>query len=309
MNKTASKNPIVTTLDKEWSNMSLGRLTAKNIDFFVAILSLYQRNPLQEMRIPFNTLKQLTFVADENNNIVIREDRPAEVKKHLMKLGKDLVGIYQEYHNEDADGLKPIFIDYSIPKDKDELHIKWHPDIIPMIEHLTKNAIYIKKDVFRLSSAYSKCLYIMLREFDNEKSVFYDSKYSHKVEITIPLDKLHDRLGTPMSYRKGTANLWHKVLNKANIGELERIFSDLTVTSVKSEKIANKVTAIRFSWKPSTMVLDEQQKMAIEYKKQGTYKQTKSKNQFHNFNQRDYDLDAIVEQRLINRLNKTNEES
>lgn len=261
-----NNSSIITTLHKDWGKMKLGKLGQKNVDYFVSILGIFQHAEMQkgelpqELTIPFQGIKELALV-EKNGKLVADTIHTKEFIGKLQNLGRDLIVIYSEFYENGIFSLQTLFEKYEINENTETITIRWSEKSIPLVKHLTSNALYIKRDFYLLKSNYSKVLYIMLKEFDNKTNRVY--KASGHCEFMITLDDFKTRLDISEKYTN--TNIWKRIINPA-IEELKPYFVDLHCESVISKR---KTVGYKFSWIPEVNILTEKQKNAIEMKKEG----------------------------------------
>lgn len=285
-----NSNSIITTLHKDWGKMKLGKLGQKNVDHFIAILTIFQKAQMttgtlpKELTIPFKGIKDLALIEKDGELVPAEINRKPFINK-LQNLGRDLIVIYSEFYENGVFELNTLFDKYRVNENDDTITIAWSEKAMPLVEHLTSNALFIKKDFYLLKSNYAKVLYIMLKEYDNQANRIY--KASGHSEFIITLEDLKARLDLPKSYNN--SNIWLKVINPS-LKELSPYFADLQCTSVINKR---KTVGYKFTWIPESSILSDKQKKAIEMKKEGVEPQKQDKNKktkFSNFSERE---DAI----------------
>lgn len=281
---------IVATVNKEWGKMKLGKLGQKNIDHFVALLSLFQKAQMetgelpQELTIPFSSVRELALV-ERDGQLEVAEVHRKEFMTAMKKLGKDLASIYSEYTDGEDYELTNLFSKYKVEGSTDTIKVRWNKDALPLVEHLTKNALLVKKDFYYLKSGYAKVLYMWLKEFDNLKT--YSYKETGKAMLKISVEDFSNRLDLPKSYNN--SNIWLKVINPC-VKELEPFFANL---ECKSYQHMRKTVGYIFTWTPAeAVVLSQKQKNAIEMKAEGIEpKKKKAPQSFEG--EREYDYEAL----------------
>lgn len=191
-----------------------------------------------------------------------------------------------------------LFTTFRGNRQKKHLTVNVNPDFAYVLNDLTNNFTRFElSEYVHLSGRYSKQLYQSLKQYRNAGW------------WQISLEDIRHRLSIPDSME--TRNIKPKILNSS----IETIrsckgFSDLNVDVVRSRERGRAVTGYKFTWTTAKQVkgqqgfrdsesLDDYMQNAGMTKKK-SQKPKKTKNDFNNFQQNDYDFEALEKTLLKN---------
>lgn len=257
-----SEKPVV-KYHNDLNKLTFQRFGQIDFDFFMVLCSEINHSDNSMVSISFREFKKLSGYSTKNTEERFIRDLKSMNYKQLLSTGEVKVG------NKIRQFV--LFKEFEIDPDNKVITAKVNEDYKYILKEITKNfTMFELQEFVSLDSKYAKTLYRLLKQF--RKTGVY---------IT-PLDEFKRIMGIPESYTN--MKIGQKIINPS-VKALKPYFNNLSCEVQYEAKRGRPVKGYKFTFEP--------EKILKQIQEQEKPKKEKSKNSFHNFEQRTYDYNEL----------------
>ena len=255
-------------------------------------LNLIENRAFQLILVRMQQKNEDTLIAE-----ILRKDFEKVLKKDLYKTKKGLTEVLDKLYDakiyfidEEGDGKARFINNFKFIENDTKVRIKADAEIYKMLFHYLKGYTPINLPIFfSFKSYYTQRLYEFLRLWTNTKKVI-----NYSIEELRDLLMLKNKYTLYKDFKRRVISIAIQELNEKSLMQIE----------IKEIKTGRKVTSINF------IVKDNDKRKYFQDKENETFnkeqqKKTYKKNydepkklKFNNFDQREYDYDAL-EKKLL----------
>lgn len=211
------------------NSLSFGSLGQSELDLFMTICAKMNDMGTEEVEFTFGEIRELSCV----KNCDSRE----RFVSAISSLNRKLINISGHMEDEDEEVFFTLFNELRTLKKEGILKVSVNPKYAFVLNELNNNFTKFELQEFvSLKSKYSKNLYRLLKQFDNNQSSWR----------TFKTEDLREKLGSPVSYPN--KRFIAEILNPS-IEELKTIFMDLRTEYTYARRRGKPITDITFKWR------------------------------------------------------------
>ena len=264
-------------------------------DVFMTLLSFIKNKETETIILTFSQLKEVMGC-----NITAIDTFVDKLDHMYDRLGS----VKCRIESNDKIVRFTVFPTYTIDRENQTLAVQVHESFKHLFNHIQSNfTIFEISEFIRLVGKYNKILYMHLKQYKNGDGWWYVSVEDFRAIMDIP-DTYTNR------------DVMSKVI-KPCVAELGQCFPSLECTPIYAKRKGKPVEAYKFTFTPQSRMLGQQRftdnesladytqanMSAVEKKEEAFINATKtpkSKNKFNNFEQNEYDYEALEKAIIAN---------
>ena len=260
--------------ENKLNTLALSGFSAVELNLFMLICAKTKDKGQDLISLKYEDLKKSLGLERQSNKYFHDE---------LRKMSAKLLKIHCNFNDSKKFVVFNLFSTFIGDLEENSLDVRVNIDFQSLLNEITKEFTRFELSEFvRLESKYSKNLYRLLKQYRKTGTYRIDA------------EKFRELMDCPKSYQN--IYFMRDCVNPA-VKELSQgYFENLKVTPVRSTKRGRPVVAYEFTFKPSKDIIGQQNLELESDQKQPKPKTKKTK--FHNFHEREYDMDTL-EKRLL----------
>jgi len=271
------ENTNIVKYHNDLNELTFQRFGQVDFDFFMVLCSKLKDSGSNRLVISFDEFKKLAGYSPKNSEARFINSLQSMNQKQLLSTGLIRQG------NKIKQFV--LFTEFEIDPDEKIITAKVNSDYMYILNEVTKNFTRFELEEFiRLESKYSKTLYRLLKQF--RTTGIY----------RVTLDEFKRLFGVSKGYSNRL--ILDKIINPS-VKALAKHFGSLECKVLYEKKPGRPVKGYEFTFEPETVP-----RVGTAAEMPTQKKQKKSKNAFHNFEQRDYDYDEL--ERKLEELKRNN---
>lgn len=264
----------IVKIDNGFNKLKFKGFCKTDQNLLMALCSLLKEKGTDDIFISFSELRQMSgYTATSNHSFISDIDRMTD---KLMRVNSKIItdGKIQKF---------VLFPTCEIDERNEQIKIAVNKDFSFLLNELSAYTTFELDEYIDLDSKYSKNLYRLLKQF----------RLTGEMRIT-DIQEFREKLDCPKKY---SAKYFLSECIKPAVEELneKRYFNELTVETDKARKRGSPIIGYTFFWQA-----EQRKKQIAEAKKSFQNTKKKSKNNFNDFQQNDYDFDEYEKSILSN---------